>query len=174
MEIAMIREDERRRVRESLYKGIDCAAYVRSAVEARSPFSPAKKPMHLEDTQAVLGSGLPEGASDRFSEKMTAERRKRTLGEVLGAWSLLSSTARRQAQSVNLAKAKPSKLEVTPLRRATIRRGCCLELAAMGKWKELASIFSFPNGPSLLAQSDEEGCNALHMSVHINFCGVDS
>ncbi len=163
MEIAMIREDERRRVRESLYKGVDCAAHIRSAVEIRSPISPAKRPMQLEDS--ALGSGLPEWASDRFAEKLTAGRRKRTLGEALGAWSLLSSTARRQAQSINLAKAKPSKLEVTvtPLRRAAMRRGCCLELAAMGKWKELASIFSFPNGPSLLAQSDEEGCNALHM-----------
>jgi hypothetical protein len=170
MEMAVIREDQRRRVRESLYMGVDCAAYVRSAGEAPSPYnsvimthspsSPAKRPKQLEDS--VQGSRLSERALER-ADKMAAERRKRTLGEVLGAWSLLASTARRQAKSINLAKVKPFKSEVITPRRAAMRRGCCLELAAMGKWKELASIFSFPNGPSLLAQSDEEGCNALHM-----------
>jgi hypothetical protein len=157
LEFSMIREDERRRVRESLYMGGDSAMLVPSAVEARSPSSPARRSMQ----STVLDSALPGWASERFAEKLLTERRKRTLGEVMGAWSQLASTTRQQAQSIKVAKPKP--VEVITPRRSAMRRGCCLELAAMGKWKELASIFSFPNGPSLLAQSDEEGCNALHM-----------
>ena len=38
-----------------------------------------------------------------------------------------------------------------------------LTLAAMGRWKEIAAMFSTERAFSDLAQVDEEGCNALHM-----------
>jgi hypothetical protein len=43
-----------------------------------------------------------------------------------------------------------------------MRRSSCLELAAGGKWKELARVLSAADGYLQLAHLDEEGCNALH------------